>query len=129
MGGRGAWGGMGTGNIAAGEGILHEYLIAVYSEKLNIPVADLEARLNQGETMSEIAVSTGLTVDQFQTLMVEVRSQAIDQAVVDGTLTQTQADLMKLRGAGQMTGGRGLRSGAQGQFTNPDCPYFSQTNP
>jgi len=102
---------------------------AVYAEKLSIPVADLEARLTQGETMSEIAVSTGLTVDQFHTLMVEVRSQAIDQAVADGTLTQTQADWMKLRGAGQMAGGRGLRGGAQGQFANPDCPYFSQTNP
>jgi len=129
LGGRGGHGGVGAGNITAGEGILHDYLIAAYAEKLNIPVADLEARLNQGETMSEIAVSTGLTVDQFRTLMVEVRSQAIDQAVADGTLTQAQADWMKQRGAGQMGNVRGIRGGVQGQFANPDCPYYSQTNP
>ncbi len=125
MGGRGGRGGMGAGNVVAGEGILHDYLIAAYAEKLSIPVADLEARLSQGETMSAIAVSTGLTLDQFQTLMVEVRTQAIDQAVADGTLTQAQADWMKQRGAGQMGGGRGV----QGQFANPDCPNYSQTNP
>ena len=129
MGGRGSQGGVGAGNIALGEGILHDYLIAAYAEKLNIPVADLEARLDQGETLSEIAVSTGLTLDQFRTLMVEVRSQAIDQAVADGTLTQEQADWMKQHGAGQMGNGRGMRGGGQGQFANPDCPYYSQTNP
>jgi Spy/CpxP family protein refolding chaperone len=124
-GGRGGRGGMGAGNMAAGEGILHDYLIAAYAEKLDIPVADLEARLSQGETMSAIAVSSGLTVDQFQTLMVEARSQA----VADGTLTQTQADWMNQRGAGQRASGRGMLGGGQGQFANPDCPSYSQTNP
>ena len=134
MGASGSRGNMGAGRMAVGDGILHEYLIAAYAEKLNIPVADLEARLSQGETMSQIAASTGMTFDQFRTLMVEARSQAIDQAVAAGTLTQEQADWMKLRGAGQMAGGqmgnsRGMRSGGQGQHANPDCPNFSQTNP
>ena len=129
MGGRGGRGGMGAGNMAAGEGILHDYLIAAYAEKLGIPVADLEARLSQGETMSEIALSAGLTVDQFQTLMVEVRSLAIDQAVADGTLTAEQAEWMQQRGAGQMGNARGMRGGGQGQSTNPDCTYYNQTNP
>ncbi len=130
MGGRGGrGGGMGAGNVVAGEDILHDYLIAAYAEKLNIPVADLEARLSQGETMSEIALSTGLTVDQFQTLMVEARSLAIDQAAADGTLPQEQAEWMKQRGAGQMGTARGMRGVGQWQSTNPDCTYYSQTNP
>ena len=134
MGGRGSRGGMGAGNLATGEGILHDYLIAAYAEKLNIPAADLEARLGQGETMSQIAASTGLTVDQFRTLMIEARTQAIAQALKDGKLTQKQADWIKQRGAGQMAGGqmgngRGMRGAGQGQFANPDCPYYSQTNP
>ena len=134
MAGRGSNGGMGAGNMNAGDGILHDYMIAAYAEELNIPVADLEARLDQGETMAQIAISTGLTFDQFRTLMIETRSQAIDQAVADGTLTQQQADWMKQHGAGQMAGGqmgngRGMRGGGQGQFTNPDCPYNSQANP
>jgi len=35
-------------------------MIAAYAEKLNIPVADLEARLDNGETMAQIALSEGL---------------------------------------------------------------------
>ena len=134
MGGRGPRAGSGGVNTDAGEGILHDYMIAAYAEKLNIPVADLEARLDNGETIAQIALSEGLTYEQFRTLRVEVRTQAINQAVADGTLTQEQADWMLTRGAGQMAGGqmgngRGMRTGGQGQFTNPDCPYYSQTNP
>ena len=129
MGGRGSRGGMGAGNMGTGDGILHDYMIAAFAEELNIPVADLEARLEQGETMAQIAVSTGLTIDEFRTLMVDARSQAIDQAVADGTLTQEQADWMSQRGAGQMGKGRGMHSAGQGQFANPDCPYYDQTNP
>jgi hypothetical protein len=79
MGGRGARGGMGNGNTSVGDGILHDYMIAAFAEELNIPVADLEARIEQGETMAQIAVSTGLTVDEFRTLMVDARTQAIGQ--------------------------------------------------
>ena len=134
MGGRGSRGGMGAGNMGTGDGILHDYMIAALAEELNIPVADLEARLEQGETMAQIAVSTGLTIDQFRTLMVEARTQAIEQAVADGTLTQEQADWMSQRGAGQMAGGqmgngRGMSGAGQGQFANLDCPYNNQTNP
>jgi hypothetical protein len=134
MGGRGPQGGYGAGIGIAGDGILHDYMIAAYAEALNIPVADLEARLNSGETMSQIALSTGMTLDEFRTLMVEVRTQAIDQALSDGVLTQAQADWLKLHGAGQMAGGQtgngsGMRGGGQRQFANPNCPYYNQTNP
>jgi len=129
MGGRGSHSGMGAGNMGTGDGILHDYMITAFAEELNIPVADLEARLEQGETMAQIAVSTGLTIDEFRTLMVDARTQAIGQAVVDGTLTQEQADWMSQRGAGQMGNGRGMHGAGQGQFANPDCPYYDQTNP
>jgi hypothetical protein len=134
MSGRGPRNGSGGANTAAGEGILHDYMIAAYAEKLNIPVADLEDRLDNGETMAQIALSEGLTFEQFRTLMVEVRTQAIEKTLNDGVLTQAQADWMKTHGAGQMAGGqmgngRGMHTSGQGQYANPDCPYYSQTNP
>ncbi len=134
MNGHGSRNGLGGPNTIAGDGILHDYMIAAYAEKLNIPVADLEARLDSGETMAQIALSEGLTFEQFRTLMVEVRTQAIDQALSDGVLTQAQADWLKLHGAGQMVGGQtgngsGMRGGGQRQFANPNCPYYNQTNP
>jgi hypothetical protein len=134
MGGRGPQGGYGAGIGIAGDGILHDYMIAAYAEALDIPVADLEARLDSGETMSQIAISTGMTLDEFRTLMVEVRTQAIDQALSDGVLTQAQADWLKLHGAGQMAGGQmgrgiGMRGAGRGQYANPACPYYNSTNP
>jgi len=111
------------------EGVLHEAMITIFAEKLGIPVADLNARLAAGETMSAIALSTGMTIEEFRTLMIDARSQALDQAVATGTLTREQAEWMKTRGAGQMMGaGRGLRNG-MGQFANPDCPYNTQVQP
>ena len=111
------------------DGPMHDEMITVFAQKLGIPVEDLNARLANGETMAQIASSKGLTADQFTTLMAEARSQAIDQSVKDGTLTQAQADWMKQRGAGMMAGGgRGMRGAGQGRNANPDCPY-NQTNP
>ncbi len=134
MAGRGPQGRYGAGNGITGDGILHDYLIATYSEALNIPVADLETRLDNGETMSQIAISTGMTLDEFRTLMVDVRNQAIDQALADGVLSQAQADWLKLHGAGQIAGGQfghgfGMRGSGQGQYANPSCPYYNTTNP
>jgi uncharacterized protein YidB (DUF937 family) len=114
------------GNIAAGDGILHDAMIVVYSEELGISVDDLNARLANGETISQIASEKGLSAEQFFALMSEARSQAIDQAVAAGTLTQEQADWMKTRGGARGAG----RGGMRGQGTGmANCPYFSQTTP
>lgn len=134
MGGGGARAGMGGGMMAAGEDILHDYMIAAFAQKLNIPVADLEASIANGEKVSQIAVAQGLTFEQFRTLMIEARAEAVEQALQDGKLTQEQADWMNQRGAGQMAGGqmgkgRGMRGSGQAQFANPDCPYYDQTTP
>jgi hypothetical protein len=133
-GGRGSRGGSSGGNAMVDESILHDYLIAAYAQKLNIPAADLETRLNNGETMAQIAVAQGFTIEQTRTLMVEARTQAIDQALKDGKLTQEQADWMKQistrqMAGGQTGGGRGMRGSGQGQFANSSCLNYNQTNP
>jgi hypothetical protein len=130
MSGRGPHGGMGQNGMAGQEGLMHDEMVAAFAEKLGLPADELEARLDKGETMAQIASSKGLTAEQFTTLMTEARSQAVDQAVKDGKLTQVQANWMKQHGAGAgMGAGRGMRATGQGQFANPNCPYYSQTNP
>jgi uncharacterized protein YidB (DUF937 family) len=117
-----------------GGGVLHDAMIAVFAENLGISVDDLNARLTNGETMAQIATASGLTAEEFQAVMVAARSQAVDQAVTDGTLTQEQADWMKQRGGGLMGNrmganqrqGRGMRGANAGSM---DCPYFEQSNP
>lgn len=130
MNGQGNRGGMAFQNaVGDQDGLLHDAMITVYAEKLGLSVDELNARLAKGETMAQIATTKGLTADQFSTLMVEARSQAIDQAVKDGTLTQAMADWMKQRGAGMANSRGGMRGNGQGRNANPDCPYYPQTNP
>jgi uncharacterized protein YidB (DUF937 family) len=125
MGGRGAgMGRAGSGLAGTQSGYLHDEMVAAFAEKLGLTVDELNSRLAKGETLSQIASSKGLTYDEFRTLWSEARSEALDQAVSEGKLTQEQADWMKSRGGGMMGGyGRG------GQGTNPNCPYYSQSNP
>lgn len=111
MGGRGM---MGFGYDGDEDGFMHDTMTAALAEKLGLSAADLQARLDKGETLTQIAESKGFTGDKFTTLMTEARTSALDQAVKDGKLTQEQADWMKQRG-GWMFGGRG-------GFDSQDCP-------
>ena len=90
------FGGRGGGMGGAMDGPLHDYMIAYVADQLGLTVEDVESRLTSGETLSSIALSTGMTLVDFTTLMKDARNQAIDLAVVVGTLTQ--ADWMKSRG-------------------------------
>lgn len=103
-GGRGGYGGSGTmlrdNLVGTQDGLLHDVMITVYSDALGISVDDLNTRLEAGETMAEIALSTGLTVEEFQAIMLDVRAAALDQAVADGLMTEEQAEWLKTRGAG-----------------------------
>ncbi|MBN2678215.1 MAG: hypothetical protein JXR32_09150 [Anaerolineaceae bacterium] len=111
------------------DGILHDYMLEVYSDKLGISVSELETRISGGETMADIALDEGLTLEDFRTWMLDARSQAIDLAVADGALSEEQAEWMKTRG-GMMFGGTGRkqgsgmmgRSGRMGGFGTGACP-------
>lgn len=119
MGGRGNTQDTPQGMMGNRDGVLHDEMIAAMAEKLGMTVSDLEARLTAGETMWDIAAEKDLTVEEFRTLMLEARAQAIDAAVLSGDLTQEQADWMKQRGAGM--GGAGMRGNGQGRYGGMGC--------
>ena len=110
------------------DGYLHEDLIPFYAENLGLSVDELNTRLANGETLSQIALANGMTFEELHSLMTEARTAALQQSVTGGTLTQAQADWMAQRGAGnssfgQSRGMRGANAGAGlGQYANPDCP-------
>ena len=125
MGGRGGHAGMmaQTGAVGTQDGLIHDEMISVFGEKLGISVEDLNTRLAAGETMAQIAVSKGISAEQFPAWMADVRTKALDAAVKNGTLTQAQADWMKQRGAGTNNQtGRGMRGGMNGS-AGMDCPF------
>jgi hypothetical protein len=119
---------MGQSNTGTSvNGVLHEYLIAAYADALDLSVDEIETRLAGGETLSSIAISTGLTVDEFQTLVVDARTSALDAALADGVITQSQADWLASRMGGanrQAMGNSGFRGhGVRNGFAG-NCPYM-----
>jgi hypothetical protein len=70
--------------------------------------------------MWEIALSTGLTAEQVTTLMAEARTEALNQMVADGVITQAQADWMIERMSQMHQNGFGpCHSGASGRGRGP----------
>jgi hypothetical protein len=88
-----------------------------FAKQLDLNVNDVNTRLAAGETMYDIALSAGVTAEEFPTVMTEVRSNALDAAVKANVITQEQADWMKSRGFGQggMGNGNCTGTGPQGQ--------------
>ncbi len=84
-------------------GPIHTFMVAEFAKKLSLNVDDLNTRLAAGETMYDIALSVGVTAEEYPALMTEVRANAMDAAVKANVLTQEQADWMKSRG-GRMNG-------------------------
>ena len=126
MGGRGAggpgmmgrWGG--GGMLANGAyGPMHEYMVAAVAQALGLDPADVQSRLEAGETMWQIAQSQGLNDAEIAELMSTAHQDALQAAVAAGVITQEQADWMSQHmqqrwqnggaGAGSCHGGRGPR--------------------
>ena len=116
MGGRGGPGGANAGQ----EGPLHDVMVASMAQALGLDKTTVEQRLDAGETMWQVAQSKGLSADQFSAAMQQARTDALNQAVADGTISQAQADWMAQH-MGQRGGaaGRGPGNGACGGSATP----------
>ncbi len=76
---------------AAGDGVLSTYIQAAWAEALGLSLEELTARLDAGESLMSIALSMGLSAEEVQALMDDVRATAIEQALADGAITEEQA--------------------------------------
>lgn len=126
-------------------GPLHTFMAIELAKKLDLNVNDINTRLAAGETMYDIAISAGVTAEEFPALMTEVRANAMDAAVKANVITQEQADWMKSRsgmvgagnngdctmqgGTGQMRGPGGMRGNGQGHGGMMGGWGAQQTNP
>ena len=85
-------------------GPIHTFMVTEFAAKLGLNVDDVNTRLTAGETMYDIALSAGVTAEEYPALMTEVRANAVAAAVKANVLTQEQADWMQSRGGGMMNG-------------------------
>ena len=113
-----AQGGGRGGMMHSGQGPLHTFMVTEFAKKFGLNVNDVNTRLAAGETMYDIALSTGVAAEDVPTLLAEVRSNALDAAVKANVITQEQADWMKSRGFGR--GGMGQGNGPCTGTGNPN---------
>jgi hypothetical protein len=76
---------------------------------------EVESRIDNGETMWQIAQAQGLTADEFHTKLSQAWTEAINKAVAVGAISQDFADGM-LQRMGQMWAG-----GTKGSFGPGGC--------
>lgn len=106
------------GGMHNGQGALHTFMVVEWAKKLDLNVNDINTRLAAGETMYDIALSAGVTAEEFPTVMTEVRDAALDAAVAGNVITQEQADWMKSHNHGQ--GGMHGNGGGDCDGTGPN---------
>jgi hypothetical protein len=61
---------------------------------LGLTAEDIQAQRLEGQSLVEIAAAQGVTEDALVAAIMAVKTEAIQQRVADGTLTQEQATLM-----------------------------------
>ena len=75
-------------------GPMHEAMVAVIADALDITPEEIEARHDAGETMWQIAEAEGLSAEEIQALMFSAHDFALEDAVADGWMTEEQAEWM-----------------------------------
>lgn len=92
---------MGPGPHRGGHGFgLAQGLIdhkAIMADALGITVEELEAAHAEGKRLPELVAELGLDLDTVRANIHAGLTEAINQAVTDGTITQAQADMMLQR--------------------------------
>lgn len=73
--------------------IIHDVWVAAVAENSGLNVAEIEAALDAGSTMSQF-LQENFTAEEAQTILQTSWTQAIDQALADGLITDEQAALM-----------------------------------
>jgi len=106
-------GGFGMGRMGAnGEyGLLHDYMFPAMAAALGLSPEEFQAKHDAGETFLTVAESQGLSADEAWTLMLQVRTEALNQAVADGVISQEQADWMLEHMDTMMGNGYGFGAG------------------
>ncbi|MEM7027977.1 MAG: hypothetical protein AAF629_00185 [Chloroflexota bacterium] len=119
FGGKGKRGGKGFGNI-----IDREEMKSAVAEALGLSVEELEAAKEAGQSIRDLAEAQGIELSDIQEAKKAALTEAIEEAVSEGTITQAQADQMLERiengnfGRGRR-GSRGNGDGFRGGFGGP----------
>ena len=91
-GGEGRFGGDHGGRHGGPEFMDQDAMKAVVAQTLGLSVADLDAAKEAGKHLPQLAEEQGVDMETVKAAMKAEATRQVNQAVADGTITQTQAD-------------------------------------
>jgi len=94
---------------------VHNLMMEAYSAELGISVAELNAREEAGETMSQIVLSTGTSFEDFRALKTAVNTSTAEKALAAGYIDQAEYEWL-IQAAERQMNGQGI-SGRLGTGT------------
>ena len=120
--GYGHGGMMGRGGFSLGcsifSGDLQSYFINSFANAVGLTVNQVTTDLSNGQSLTQIANAQGFSGDKLTQLETQVLTSALDQAVTDKVITQTQADQML----------QVMKNNAGLGFGFGFCPMFNENN-
>jgi hypothetical protein len=116
-----------TGELYGGNGVeinadLDEYMITVIAEVLGMNVEDVAAQYEAGSTFATIALAQGVLPEDVNDLLQTVRSKALEMAVADGAISETEAAWLE-----SVQFGGNARGGQNGMSLNMGVHQYSTT--
>ncbi|MCK6625993.1 MAG: hypothetical protein L6R45_12555 [Anaerolineae bacterium] len=119
--------GMGPGGMMGGRwGGPENSLLTIAAEKLGLTTAELQAELQAGKTIADVAAEKNVEVSTIVDAVVAERAEQLDELVANGQATQEEADamltLMKAnitRRINEAWSGRGFGPGMMGGGIGP----------
>jgi len=100
-----------------GDGIFHDERITYFAEKLGISEDELNTQLSDGKTLSQIADASGLTIEQFQDIMSEIRDKFSGRNRMNRQSGNQMGYQMNQNGGGNRM------QNSKNCPINGDCPY------
>ena len=110
---------------------VHDLSMEAWSQELGISVDELNTRTDAGETLAQIAFSTGMTFDDFRITKDEINQAVAVQALAEGLITQEEANLLQQGPERQLLGdgtGIGTGIGMRGSGTSNSAVRGSGSN-
>jgi hypothetical protein len=87
---------------------MQTYMLQSLVKQLGTTEADLTTQLNQGKSLLDLAAAKDMSVKEYQAMLTQAQTAAIDQALANGEISQNAADSLKSNTGGLFLRGFGM---------------------
>lgn len=96
---------------------LHNYVVHIMAELFSLSEDEVTTAMDSGSTFVDLALAAGYDIEEIPALLESVHSQALELAILDGAISQEQADWLKNAGFGA-NGRRQMNGNPDGSCLN-----------